>query len=180
MTVQALSIRRVTLETLPAAHALIEDSFRGKNADKGWCSEAEFFTSARITSEGMVDKFNDPNTTFLAGYDASGALVTCCEIAKRSDDVCYFGLFAVDPARQGGGIGSYVLAEAEKYARTELGCTKMEMQVIARRDTLIAYYVRRGYVQLKETRPFPYELFGEGTILRDDLCFAVLVKELVA
>lgn len=180
MTVQALSIRKVTLETLPAIHTLVENSFRGRLAEKGWCSEAEFFTGARITPEGMLEKFNSPNTTFLAGYDPSGALVTCCEIAKKDDNVCYFGLFAVDPEKQGGGIGSQVLSEAERYARAELGCTKMEMQVIDRRDTLIAYYVRRGYLQTKETRPFPYDLFGDGTILRDDLRFAVLVKELVA
>ncbi|TQV92296.1 hypothetical protein V2A60_006984 [Cordyceps javanica] len=180
MTVQALTIRKVTLETLPAVHALVESSFRGQDAAKGWCSEAEFFTGARITPDGMLDKFNNPNTTFLAGYDSSGTLITCCEIAKKDNGMGYFGLFAVDPEKQGGGIGSHVLNEAEKYARTELGCTKMEMQVIDRRDTLIAYYVRRGYVQTKETRPFPYELFAEGTILRDDLRFAVLVKDLTA
>ncbi|KAJ6787046.1 hypothetical protein PWT90_03185 [Aphanocladium album] len=180
MTVQALAIRKLTPESLPAAHALIEASFRGKEAEKGWCSEAEFFTSPRITPEGMLEKFNNPDTTFLAGYDASGTLVTCCEIVKKEGNVGYFGLFAVDPSKQGGGIGSYVLNEAERYACMELGCKTMEMQVIDRRDTLIAYYIRRGYVQTKETRPFPYGLFGEGTILRDDLCFTVLVKELVA
>ncbi|KAJ4159221.1 uncharacterized protein LMH87_008129 [Akanthomyces muscarius] len=181
MTVQELSIRKVTLETLPAIHALVESSFRGRHAEKGWCSEAEFFTGARITPAGMLEKFHSPSTTFLAGYDpGSGALVTCCEIVQKNADVCYFGLFAVDPERQGGGIGSRVLREAERYARAELGCARMEMQVIDRRDTLIAYYVRRGYVLTKETRPFPYELFGEGTILRDDLRFAVLVKELEA
>ncbi|KAM3502705.1 hypothetical protein MY11210_008984 [Beauveria gryllotalpidicola] len=187
MTIPSLSLRKVTPETLPAIHALIEGSFRGRHAEKGWCSEAEFFTSARITPDGMLAKLNSPGTTLLAGYDPAGALVTCCEIAAQKQDdnddngkTCYFGLFAVDPEKQGGGIGSFVLGEAEKYARQELGCTRMEMQVIDRRDTLIAYYVRRGYVQTKETRPFPYELFGEGTVLRDDLRFAVLVKELAA
>ncbi|OAA46571.1 Acyl-CoA N-acyltransferase [Beauveria brongniartii RCEF 3172] len=194
MTIPSLSLRKVTPETLPAIHALVESSFRGRHAEKGWCSEAEFFTSARITPEDMLAKLNSPGTTLLAGYDSStggggggggGALVTCCEIAQKQDSdsdskTCYFGLFAVDPERQGGGIGSFVLGEAERYARDELGCTRMEMQVIDRRDTLIAYYVRRGYVQTKETRPFPYELFGEGTVLRDDLRFTVLVKELAA
>ncbi|KAM3505318.1 hypothetical protein MY10362_003021 [Beauveria mimosiformis] len=188
MTIPSLSLRKVTPETLPAIHALVESSFRGRHAEKGWCSEAEFFTSARITPSDMLAKLNSPGTTLLAGYDSStgGALVTCCEIAQKVQDsdsdgkTCYFGLFAVDPERQGGGIGSFVLGEAERYARDELGCTRMEMQVIDRRDTLIAYYVRRGYVQTKETRPFPYELFEEGTVLRDDLRFTVLVKELAA
>ncbi|KAM3550610.1 hypothetical protein MY1884_008162 [Beauveria asiatica] len=190
MTIPSLSLRKVTPETLPAIHALVESSFRGRHAEKGWCSEAEYFTSARITPEDMLAKLNSPGTTLLAGYDDStgGALVTCCEIAQKHDSdsndsdgqgrTCYFGLFAVDPERQGGGIGSFVLGEAERYARDELGCARMEMQVIDRRDTLIAYYVRRGYVQTKETRPFPYDMFGDGTVLRDDLRFTVLVKEL--
>ncbi|ATY58564.1 alpha beta hydrolase [Cordyceps militaris] len=180
MTVQALTIRKVTPSMLPAVHALVEGSFRGRSAAKGWCSEAEFFTGARITLAGMREKLSSAGTTFLAGYDGGGALVSCCEIAQRDRDTCYFGLFAVDPERQGGGIGSRVLAAAETFARTELGCARMEMHVIDRRDTLIAYYERRGYVRTEETRPFPYELFAEGTVLRDDLRFAVLVKELVA
>lgn len=52
------------------------------------------------------------------------------------------------------------------------------MQVISLRDELIAYYERRGFRRTGETREFPYELIGADTILRDDLSFAVLVKNL--
>lgn len=180
MTVPALTLRRATAEDLPAMHALVESSFRGPTAEKGWCSEAEFFTSARITADEVLAKFNNPSTVMFLGHDAAGALVTCCEIVKKDADTGYFGLFAVDPEKQGGGIGSYVLAEAERHARDTMGCRRMEMQVIAQRDTLIAYYVRRGYQQSKETRPFPYHAFEKGSILKDDLCFAVLNKDLTA
>jgi len=46
------------------------------------------------------------------------------------------------------------------------------------RDTLIAWYERRGYAPTGETRPFPYgdQRFGEP--LRDDLAFIVLEKNL--
>lgn len=178
MTVQALTLQKTTLETLPAFHALIEASFRGSGSQKGWCSEAEYFTSARISSEEMLAKFSHPDSTLFEGYDATGALVTCCELLKKDAATCYFGMFAVDPTKQGGGIGNYVLNAAEEFAREELGCKRMEMQVIASRDTLIAYYSRRGYVRSKESRPFPYELFDKGSILRDDLCFAVLEKDI--
>lgn len=180
MTVPALTLRQVTAEHVVPVHALIEKCFRGPDADKGWCSEAGYFTSPRITPEGMLEKFNNPNTTMLAGYDPAGALIVCCELLKKENGSCYFGLFAVDPARQGGGIGSYILREAESHARTELGCSKMEMQVIESRDTLLAYYIRRGYVMTKERRPFPYHLFDKGTVLQDDMHFAVLVKDLTA
>jgi hypothetical protein len=47
----------------------------------------------------------------------------------------------------------------------------MEMTVIDSRDSLIAWYERRGYVRTGETRPFP--------VRRDPpLTFAVLEKPL--
>ena len=52
------------------------------------------------------------------------------------------------------------------------------MTVIDIRDTLLAWYERRGYRRTGETRPFPYgdERFGQP--LRDDLCFLALEKDL--
>lgn len=111
-------------------------------------------------------------------HNKAGDLIACCEIVKRGDKRAYFGLFAVDPQRQGGGIGNFVLREGEKFSKQELGCTELEMQVISLRNELIAYYERRGYLKTEETRPFPYDLVGAESILRDDLKFAVLVKDL--
>jgi hypothetical protein len=54
------------------------------------------------------------------------------------------------------------------------------MTVIAIRDTLIAWYGRRGYRPTGETRPFPYHAEGIGRPLRDDLSFVVLEKALAS
>jgi hypothetical protein len=53
----------------------------------------------------------------------------------------------------------------------------MEMQVIAQRDELIAWYERRGYALTGETRPFPYDE-QRYTPKREDLAFVVLAKGL--
>jgi hypothetical protein len=50
--------------------------------------------------------------------------------------------------------------------------------VVHLRDTLIAWYQRRGYLLTGETEPFPYHDQRFGWPLRDDLHFVVLEKEI--
>lgn len=50
------------------------------------------------------------------------------------------------------------------------------MTVVNVRDTLIAWYVRRGYRLTGEREPFPYGDNRFGTPLRQDLHFEVLEK----
>ena len=52
------------------------------------------------------------------------------------------------------------------------------MTVINIRNTLIAWYERRGYHRTAETRPFPYGDPRFGTPTRPDLAFVVLEKSL--
>jgi hypothetical protein len=52
------------------------------------------------------------------------------------------------------------------------------MTVIHCRDTLIAWYERRGYRRTGETRPFPYGDARFGEPRRSDLYFVVLEKPL--
>jgi hypothetical protein len=53
------------------------------------------------------------------------------------------------------------------------------MSVVNARDTLIAWYERRGYLLTGETRPFPYDDQRFGRPLRDDLHFVLLEKDIV-
>jgi len=48
--------------------------------------------------------------------------------------------------------------------------------VVNARDTLIAWYVRRGYRLTGETLPFPYDDRRFGSPRRDDLTFVILDK----
>ena len=160
--------------------SLIFSAYRGQG---GWTTEAHLLTGHRIDEAGLLAKIAAPDGVILLGTadDDSGALVACCDLRRRDDGIGHFGLFAVDPRRQGGGLGKRVLRIAERYARETLGVKRLEMQVIWTRAELIAWYLRRGYAGTGEKRPFPYELLGHGAAaLRDDLYFEILEKDLVA
>ena len=64
----------------------------------------------------------------------------------------YFGMLSIDPARQGRGLGSLLIAEAEHYCR-RAGCGRMEIEVVNLRTELPSFYRRFGYAE-SGTRPF--------------------------
>jgi GNAT superfamily N-acetyltransferase len=102
--------------------------------------------------------------------------MACCQLERRDEGVAYFGMFAVRPSQQGAGVGRAVLAEAERRAREDWQAHAMEMTVIAQRRDLIAWYVRRGYAETEQTRPFPHRDPKFGLPRQDDLYFVVLRK----
>jgi GNAT superfamily N-acetyltransferase len=61
-------------------------------------------------------------------------------------------LLSVDPARQQGGLGSFLMDAAENYCR-ERGSRFMDIYIVNLRTELPAFYQRRGYVATGTT-PF--------------------------
>jgi ribosomal protein S18 acetylase RimI-like enzyme len=51
---------------------------------------------------------------------------------------------AVDPGRQGQGLGRLLMSEAEKYLRAR-GCPKVNLQVRTSNEQAVAFYQRLGY-----------------------------------
>ena len=100
-----------------------------------------------------------------------------CAHLEQQGNAAYFGMFAVRPGLQGGGIGDAILRECERRARS-MGLSQVRMTVIWTRAELIAFYLRRGYAATGETAPFPYgdERFGKPR--REDLYFEVYAKSL--
>ena len=54
----------------------------------------------------------------------------------------------------------------------------MRIGVLHVRDTLIAWYERRGYRATGETEPYPSEDPRFGTPLRDNLHFLIMEKQI--
>ncbi|KAK1758889.1 acyl-CoA N-acyltransferase [Echria macrotheca] len=178
MATAALQFRVATPEDAAIIQPLVQSAYRGESSRQGWTTEADLLTGDRIDVQGITEKITKPNSAVLMATDARGVLVGCCEVLKLNSDVAYFGMFAVDPRRQAGGLGRQVLAHAEDYCRKQWGIKKMEMSVIWTRKELIAWYMRRGYKKTGEERPFPHHELPEGAALQEDLHFEVLEKEL--
>jgi ribosomal protein S18 acetylase RimI-like enzyme len=167
--------RPAVVADVPAIVALVESAYRGDSGRRGWTTESDLLDGQRTDAAGVASLLDQPGSMLLLA-ERDGVLLASCHIERRGDSG-YFGMFAVDPAQQGGGLGKAVLAEAERIAREQWRCHTMHMTVIVQREELIAWYERRGYRRTGEYQPFPYGDERFGIPRRDDLRFEVLRKE---
>jgi len=171
-----LALRPARDQDVPAAVALIESAYRGDASRAGWTTEADLLGGRRTDAEAVRAVVGAPGGQLLVAT-REGRLVGCAQLERRGGDA-YFGMFAVAPAAQGGGLGSTILAGAERIAREQWRAATMQMTVIRQRLDLIAWYERRGYARTGATQPFPYGDERFGVPRRDDLEFVVLAKAL--
>jgi ribosomal protein S18 acetylase RimI-like enzyme len=170
-----LMFRRAVESDVPAIVALVESAYRGEVSRVGWTTEADLLDGQRTDAAAVADILRSPVSTVLLA-EADGELKACCQLERRPPSDAYFGMFSVLPGGQGQGVGSQVLAEAERFVRDEWAATMMLMMVLAQRTELIAWYERRGYGRTGEQRPFPYGDERYGIPRRPDLVFDVLTK----
>lgn len=171
-----LTFRDATDADVDVLVVLIESAYRGDSSRAGWTTEADILQGQRTDPEGVREVIKTPEGRLLV-VERDNMVVACCQLEHRGDHA-YFGMFAVSPTLQGGGLGKAVIAEAERIARESWGAEEMRMTVISVRNDLIAWYERRGYRRTGRMTPFPYGDERFGIPQRDDLRFERLVKEL--
>jgi ribosomal protein S18 acetylase RimI-like enzyme len=188
-----LHFRSATLADRDAIVALVTSAYRGDASRAGWTTEADLLDGPRVAPEVLEHDLTRPRSRVViaerdeqpdaAAAPEPGVLITLRRMvacAHVCDDAGagYFGMFAVDPTRQGGGVGDAVLRECERIARDDWQLPVMRMTVIDCRLELLEWYERRGYRRTGVFKPFPYgdERFGHPK--RSDLRFEVLEKAL--
>ncbi|MGW6292870.1 GNAT family N-acetyltransferase [Streptomyces sp. NPDC055058] len=171
-----LTYRDATDADVDELVALIESAYRGDASRAGWTTEADLLDGQRTDPQGVLEVIRTPDSRLLT-VERDGRMVACCQLERRGEQA-YFGMFAVSPALQGGGLGRAVIEEAERQVRESWGAREMHMTVITAREELIAWYERRGYRRTGRTSPFPYGDERFGIPRRPDLRFELLVKEL--
>ncbi|WP_030615923.1 GNAT family N-acetyltransferase [Streptomyces fulvoviolaceus] len=175
-TASGLTFRDAIDADVDALVALIESAYRGDASRAGWTTEADILEGQRTDPQGVLDVIKSPDSRLLT-VERDGVVVACCQLEHRGTHA-YFGMFAVSPTLQGGGLGKVIIAEAERAARETWGTMEMHMTVISVRDDLIAWYERRGYRRTGRMTPFPYGDERFGVPQRADLQFELLIKEL--
>lgn len=96
---------------------------------------------------------------FLVAEDDAARIVACVRVEAHGPRGG-FGMLAVDPDRQGKGLGRAMVDAAEERCRT-LGCTEARIAVLSLRPELLAFYRKLGYRETG-TEPFrpPRPLVG--------------------
>lgn len=172
----AFSFRRAQANDVPQIVALVESAYRGESSQHGWTTEADLLDGQRTHAAEVSALLGAPGSQFILAYDGDALLATAH--IQMHDDGCHFGMFAVVPTLQGVGVGKAMLAECERRAVADFGATEMIMWVLWMRESLIAFYQRRGYRMTDAREEFPYGDDNFGLPKRDDLYFAVLSKVL--
>lgn len=172
-------IRPATLADLPAIVDLANSAYRGETSRQGWTTEADYIEGQRTDLATLTQDLADQPLAVMLTLrdDADGPIIGSVWLEPAEAGVWYLGLLTVRPDLQGRQLGRAVLQAAEAHA-AEQGASRIRMTVVAIRDTLIAWYERRGYGVTGETRPFPYGDTRFGEPQRDDLSFVVLEKAL--
>ncbi len=168
---------------LAAIAALVNSAYRGESSRQGWTTEADYLGGQR-TDEGILraELAEQLGALLLTlrdelGDDPAGELLGSVWLEPAEEGVWYLGMLTVRPDLQDRQLGRTLLAGAEAHAAGQ-GARRIRITVVNVRDTLIAWYERRGYALTGQTLPFPYEDQRFGEPMRDDLHFVVMEKGL--
>ena len=90
-----------------------------------------------------VEAYMKAGTYFVEDGDGGG-LDACMYLEQRGDRM-YLGMLAVNPARQGSGLGKQLMMFAEQQT-TAAGCTNLDIRVVNLRAELPPFYRKLGFV----------------------------------
>ena len=175
------TVRPAQPSDVPRLSSLVNSAYRGESSKQGWTTEADFLGGQRIDEERLREILADPKQQILCLLDAAARIVATVCLERCDDEVkgptYHLGMLTVEPAAQAGGLGKFLIAEAEKYVRAR-GAISLTLSVIQVRQELMAWYERRGFKKTGATEAFPYGNVRFGEPKRDDLYFVVFEKKL--
>jgi ribosomal protein S18 acetylase RimI-like enzyme len=156
-----LSFRLATKADCAQLAKLINEAYRGESSKKGWTTESNLLDGMRTDEEDLRKIVDRADSNILMAYSSENKLIASVHLERRFGQICYLGMFTVNPEIQAQGIGKNLLSNAEKFAREIYKSERMQMTVITERHELIAWYERRGYQRTGKLMPFPvHEKFG--------------------
>lgn len=171
-------IRPATVDDAARIAALVNAAFSNDHTTEVFLS-ADHDAVDVASRAAVAAKVAQPNCAVLVATERDGTIVAHCAVTRLDDARAWFGLLAVDVRCQKQGLGSRMLAEAERHAVRAWRSPRIEFDVVHTRARLIAWYRKHGYMATGRTTPFPYEHHAnwEG-LMRDDLHLVLFGKDL--
>lgn len=168
-----MMIRKAGLDDVPSLNALVNSAYRGDSSRQGWTTEADLLDGIRTSEEALRKMVENGDAEILVSEE-NGELIGCVYLEKKGR-VLYLGMLTVKPDMQAKGVGAKLMQAAEENA-VQRDCNRIQMTVITARESLIAYYQRKGFADTGERAPFPDDpAFG---IPKRPLQFMVMEKRL--
>jgi len=169
----------------PADYAAVVDlvnaAYRGQGGQNGWTHEIGLVDGLRITPDRLRGTLTGEGEPVIYLLREGADLRACVHLensrGRAGEPACHISMLAVRPGLQDQGLGRLLLDYAEAQGRAR-GAQLARMTVVSVRESLIAWYERRGYRRTGEAQPFPYDDPLFGTPQRADLEFVVLEKKL--
>ena len=157
--------------------ALTNRAYRDTGPQASWNVESMIEGERTNLANLREEIAASPHAQLLAWRDDDGELLGNVWLEPAEAGAWYLGMLTVRPDRQDQQLGRRLLAASEDYARSR-GATSIRMTVIHQRETLIAWYERRGYRATGETIPCPYDHDRLGRPTQPGLFFDVLARDL--
>ncbi len=148
-----MQFRLATRSDAQAIADLVNIAYRGETSRAGWTTEADLLEGLRTTVAQVQQLLIAPNTFILLCIEHGELIGSIC--LDYVDSIVHVGMFVVKPNLQNAGIGKALLTTAEKIAQQTWPVKTFVMQVISIRETLIAFYERRGYQRTGQLSEFP-------------------------
>jgi len=142
-----------TEKDIPELDKLVNSAYRGDSSKIGWTTEADLLDGIRTDKTALTKMIRQPHSIILKCTNEKNQLAGCVYLQKQ-DEKMYLGMLTVSPYLQAKGIGKKLLTAGEIYAK-EQGCSAVLMTVITLRHELVQWYIRRGYKDTSERKPFP-------------------------
>jgi predicted N-acetyltransferase YhbS len=125
--------RQATADDVPRIVALLNAAF---------AMERSFIDKDR-TSIPEIERYRTTGTFLVVDGDA-GDLESCMYLEPRGQRL-YLGMLAVNPSRQGRGLGRQMIVAAERHA-VSLGCSALDIRIVDLRTELPPFYRALGFV----------------------------------
>jgi ribosomal protein S18 acetylase RimI-like enzyme len=155
-------------------------AYRGREgATPSWNIEKGIVGGQRLDHSLLRDELAAKPDGALLVYreEADGPLLGTAWLNPEEEGAWSLGLVTIRPELQNQHLGRKLLSAVEDYASSR-GAKRIRIGVLHVRDTLIAWYERRGYRATGETEPYPTDDPRFGTPLLDNLQFLIMEKHI--